>query len=139
VKEKSSDVVSGGPEVDPVLADLGRRLLRARLRYGERMDPPISVSQMAVARAIGVTGVTVGAWEAGKNDPGLPMLYRLAELYGVMLVWLLTGQGEMYEEKENGGAKPSRPPAQPSDPATTPMLADNRAALRRRRKKNGSG
>lgn len=93
---KSSDALPGDSELDPVLVAVGQRLLKARLQYGARLDPPRSVSQLEVGRLVAVTGVTVGAWEAGRNDAGVPMLYRLADFYGVLRVWLLTGQGEMY-------------------------------------------
>jgi transcriptional regulator with XRE-family HTH domain len=123
--EKSSDALPGEPEADPVLVELGRRLLRARLRYGERLDPPKSVSQAAIARLIDVTGVTVGAWEAGKNDPGLSMLNRLAELYGVRLVWLLTGLGDMYGEGDQGAPTNGAPIIGPTV-HTTPVVQSSR-------------
>jgi transcriptional regulator with XRE-family HTH domain len=87
-------------DLDPVVVALGQRLLKARLQHGARLDPPRSVSQMEAGRMLGVTGVTVGAWEAGRNDPGVSMLYRLADLYGVRRVWLLTGIGAMYGDEE---------------------------------------
>jgi transcriptional regulator with XRE-family HTH domain len=121
--EKSSDASS---EADPVLVELGRRLLRARLRFGERMDPPKSISQAHIGREFDVTGVTVGAWEAGKNDPGVPMLYRLADYYGVRRVWLLTGEGDMYDEGGNVIADP--PPKPITNPPQIPIITRGKPA-----------
>jgi transcriptional regulator with XRE-family HTH domain len=93
---KSSDALPGDAEDrDPVLVEVGQRLIDARLDYGRRLKPIRAVSQAEIGRLIGVTGVTVGAWEAGKNDAGTPMLYRLADLYGVRRAWLLAGDGDM--------------------------------------------
>lgn len=89
--------------VDPVLLALGQRLLDARLDYGRRQRPIRSVTQVEIGRVLDVSGVTVGNWEAGKNDPGVPMLNRLAELYGVNDVWLMTGKGAMRDDSGEGG------------------------------------
>jgi transcriptional regulator with XRE-family HTH domain len=129
MSEKSAGHENGNP--DPVLVELGRRLLRSRLRYGERMDPPTSVSQMAVGRSLGVAGVTVGAWEAGRNDPGVPMLYRLADLYGVRRVWLLTGDGEMYE------APPAAEPVVRQERPSDSLDVSGYATPRKHRRSNG--
>jgi transcriptional regulator with XRE-family HTH domain len=109
MKEKASDALPEDAELDPVLVALGRRLLRARLRYGERMDPPKVISQAHIGRLVDVTGVTIGAWEAGKNDPGTSMLHKLAEIYGVRLAWLASADGEMYESPGDEGEQGAKP------------------------------
>ena len=75
-----------------MLVAIGQRLVDARLDYGRHLQPIRTVSQVEIGRTLGVTGVTVGAWEAGKNDAGVPMLGKLAEIYGVRLAWLITGE-----------------------------------------------
>lgn len=95
--KKSSDALPRDAEGrDPVLVEVGQRLIDARLDWGRRMKPIRVVSQASVGRMVGVSGVTVGAWDAGKNDAGTPMLYKLADLYGVRRAWLLSGDGPMY-------------------------------------------
>lgn len=104
--DKSSDAPPGDAEArDPILVAVGQRLIDARLDYGRRLTPIRSVSQTEIGRVVGVTGVTVGAWEAGKNDAGTSMLHRLADLYGVRRAWLLTGEPPM--RHQNGGKRPT--------------------------------
>jgi len=66
-----------------------------------------------VGRILGVTGVTIGAWEGGKNDAGTSMLYKLADLYGVCRAWLLAGEGPM-RCAEATAAPPIAKPVPPS-------------------------
>lgn len=40
------------------------------------------LSQEDVAKALGVSGPAVSMWETGKTAPRMPMLKRLAALYG---------------------------------------------------------
>ncbi|MCS3456058.1 SOS-response transcriptional repressor LexA [Aeromonas sp. BIGb0405] len=52
------------------------------------------MSQVALAKKIGVTGVAVGKWESGLNQPKGRYLNDLAAALGVTVDWLLTGDGE---------------------------------------------
>lgn len=54
----------------------------------------LSLSQVALAKKIGVTGVAVGKWESGLNQPKGRYLNDLAAALGVTVDWLLTGDGE---------------------------------------------
>lgn len=40
------------------------------------------LSQAEVAEKLGVTGAAVCQWEKGKTSPKLPMLRKIAKLYG---------------------------------------------------------
>ena len=40
------------------------------------------LSQAAVAKELGITGAAVCQWEKGKTSPKLPMLRKIAKLYG---------------------------------------------------------
>lgn len=40
------------------------------------------LTQAAVAEKLGVTGAAVCQWEKGKTSPKLPMLRKIANLYG---------------------------------------------------------
>jgi DNA-binding XRE family transcriptional regulator len=76
-------------------AEFGSRVLRARLEFGARQKPPRSVSQSEVGAALGVTGVAVGSWEAGKRQPDLGTIQKLALVLGVRAAWLAFGEEPM--------------------------------------------
>lgn len=65
---------------------LGRCLALARDRRG--------LSQAAAADSIGVTRVTLSAWETGRGEPLATDLQRLARLYGLTLDQL-TGRADL--------------------------------------------
>ncbi|MFZ5587048.1 MAG: helix-turn-helix domain-containing protein [Thermodesulfobacteriota bacterium] len=50
------------------------------------------LSQTEAGKAIGVSQVTIGRWELGRDDPPVEGIIRLSRLYAVSLDWLLTGQ-----------------------------------------------
>ena len=77
---------------------LGERLKRARIESGSRSTPARDVSKAWVGRQLGVTGVAVGLWESGANEPSRATLEALARLYGVELLWLTFGRGPMYDD-----------------------------------------
>jgi SOS-response transcriptional repressor LexA len=52
----------------------------------------LSLSQVALAQKIGVSGVSVGKWESGLNQPKGRYLNELAAALGVSVDWLLTGK-----------------------------------------------
>jgi SOS-response transcriptional repressor LexA len=52
----------------------------------------LSLSQVALAQKIGVSGVSVGKWESGLNQPKGRYLKELAAALGVSVDWLLTGK-----------------------------------------------
>jgi transcriptional regulator with XRE-family HTH domain len=84
----------------------GERVLRARLEFGARQKPPRSVSQAEVAEAMGTTSVTVGRWEAGRVEPSLGTIHKLAFVLGVRAAWLAFNEEPMREEK--GQSPPTR-------------------------------
>lgn len=86
---------------------LGSRVLRARLEAGARLSPPRQITQREVAQAIGVSGVAVGTWEAGKKEPDLETIAKLATVLGVRAAWLAFGE------------EPMRLGQQPNDPVTS--------------------
>lgn len=52
----------------------------------------LSLTQVALAKKIGVSGVSVGKWESGLNQPKGRYLNDLAAALGVSVDWLLTGK-----------------------------------------------
>ena len=54
----------------------------------------IGLSQVALAKKIGVSGTSVSKWESGLNQPKGRYLNDLATALGVTVDWLLTGDGE---------------------------------------------
>ena len=96
--------------VDSTVRDrkqFGERVLRARLEFGARQKPPRSVSQSEVGGVLGVTGVAVGSWEAGRKIPDLGTIQKLAFVLGVRAAWLAFG-----EEPIRLGEGSAPPPAQ---------------------------
>jgi transcriptional regulator with XRE-family HTH domain len=71
---------------------MNNRILEVReaLGYGSDQD--------GFARLIGVSQATVSLWEAGKTMPTRTRL-KAFERSGVNIDWLLTGDGEMFNEK----------------------------------------
>lgn len=53
------------------------------------------LSQAEVAEKLGVTGAAVCQWEKGKTYPKLPMLRKIAKIYGCTV-------DELVEEEVNG-------------------------------------
>ena len=80
----------------------GQRVLRARLELGALATPVRQVTQSEIGAALGVTGVTVGRWEAGAKEPDLDTITRLARVLRVRAAWLAFGDGPMREAGENG-------------------------------------
>ncbi|MGB0732183.1 MAG: S24 family peptidase [Pontibacterium sp.] len=54
-----------------------------------------------LARLSGVSGGVVRKWRDGLSEPTASKVTALAEATGASLVWLLTGEGEMFEEKRD--------------------------------------
>jgi SOS-response transcriptional repressor LexA len=54
----------------------------------------LGLSKAALGKAIGITGVSVGKWESGLNQPKGRYLNDLAAALGVSVDWLLTGKEE---------------------------------------------
>lgn len=52
----------------------------------------LGLSKAALGKAIGITGVSVGKWESGLNQPKGRYLNDLAAALGVSVDWLLTGK-----------------------------------------------
>ncbi|MEM8959537.1 MAG: helix-turn-helix domain-containing protein [Pseudomonadota bacterium] len=64
----------------------GDRMARARDHAG--MD------QAQLARRLGVKASTVRNWEADRSEPRANRLQMLSGLWGVSIIWLLSGEGE---------------------------------------------
>jgi DNA-binding XRE family transcriptional regulator len=94
------------PQIDsnnPVNAErerkaFGQRVLRARLEFGARQKPPRSITQTELGEAMGVTGVAVGSWEAGRKQPDVGTIHKLAFTLGVRAAWLAWGEEPMRAE-----------------------------------------
>ena len=51
-----------------------------------------SMSQLELARALGISASAVGMYEQGRREPPLETVVRLAELFGVSTDYLLRGE-----------------------------------------------
>ncbi|WP_159166721.1 MULTISPECIES: LexA family protein [Aeromonas] len=58
----------------------------------------LNLSKTALAKAIGVSDVSVGKWESGLNQPKGRYLNDLAAALGVTVDWLLAGSGDGPEQ-----------------------------------------
>jgi DNA-binding XRE family transcriptional regulator len=67
----------------------GGRVFQARHELAVRRGR--AVTQVEIGKALGVTGVTVGRWEAGEKEPDLETITRLAAFFGVHPGWLAFG------------------------------------------------
>lgn len=64
---------------------LGNRMLRARIAGG--------LSQVEMARNLGVKKTTVESWETDRSEPRANHVVRLSGMLGVSPTWLLDGLG----------------------------------------------
>jgi transcriptional regulator with XRE-family HTH domain len=64
---------------------LGARMRMARLSAGLFLS--------GAAREVGVTKQAVGHWEMDRTEPPVSALQKLAKLYKINLMWLITGHG----------------------------------------------
>ena len=71
--------------------EFGLRLRRARRDAGYTLE--------AAGDAVGVVRQSVSKWEDGTNYPTPDRLQKLAELYGVSVDWLLTGDRRVAEKR----------------------------------------
>ena len=62
-------------------ANIPYRFREARLQAG--------LTTVQLAQKMGVTQAAVSHWDAGKKVPGTETLYKLADLYGVTIDYLL--------------------------------------------------
>lgn len=85
---------SGQSEADFRLG-FGDRLAEARRKAGRYASPPRSFTQTDIASHVGVTGAAVSAWEAGRNEPTMYVVQRIAALMGISPGWLAFGEGVM--------------------------------------------
>ena len=76
----------------------------------------LGLSKTALAKAIGISGVSVGKWESGLNQPKGRYLNDLAAALGVSVDWLLTGK----EEGTTGVAESPFPGYRNVEPAEIP-------------------
>lgn len=68
---------------------VGDRIRQARLDLAAARRR--EVTQVEVGRALGVTGVTVGRWEAGGAEPSLALIRKLADFLETDPRWLAFG------------------------------------------------
>lgn len=69
---------------------LGHRLTQARLNYGARRGR--FISQAELAEMIGLTGQSVGNYEAGRTEPSYEIVRKLARVLGVTAGFLAFGE-----------------------------------------------
>jgi transcriptional regulator with XRE-family HTH domain len=53
-----------------------------------------------LAKILGVAATVIATWKKGANRPNYELIFSKSESTGVNLHWLLTGEGEMFFEKQ---------------------------------------
>ncbi|MEW6378632.1 MAG: helix-turn-helix domain-containing protein [bacterium] len=56
------------------------------------------LSQLSLAKAIGISQSIISEWISGKKNPRLPALESIAKETGANLNWLILGEGPMFRE-----------------------------------------
>ncbi|MCC7438919.1 MAG: helix-turn-helix transcriptional regulator [Armatimonadetes bacterium] len=59
----------------------------------------LRLTMVALAERIGTTNGYISQIESGKTLVSIPLLISLKQVFGVNVDWLLTGQGEMFEQR----------------------------------------
>jgi transcriptional regulator with XRE-family HTH domain len=95
---------------------LGRRLFQARHALSATLG--YTVSQTAVAKALGTTGTSIGRYEAGLKVPDLLMIERLALVLRTTPCFLAFGcrectacRGALHDDDDERDSLPVPPPA----------------------------
>lgn len=70
-------------------SSFGQRLFQARLAYSSTMGR--QVTQAELAEMAGVSTATWSTWEAGRSEPPLDTIGKVAKLLGVDPGWLAFG------------------------------------------------
>ena len=73
------------------MSDIHARLKQARLAAKARNS---QITQDWVGRHFGITGKAVSGWES-RSKPESEKMPKIAEIYGVNLLWLMDGKGPM--------------------------------------------
>ena len=71
------------------------RSVREHLGVAERAE---------FASKLGIPTTTYATWERGKNEPPTTAITLLRSIFGVNIIWLLTGEGEMFSQSSPTGA-----------------------------------
>lgn len=95
---------------------LGRRVFQARLSLSSQLG--YNVTQTAVGKALGITGTSVGRYEAGLKEPDLEMVERLSMVLRTTPCYLAFGclhehtggRDVTDEDEEHGPPLPVHPP-----------------------------
>ena len=103
MSDKMSDTMQDPTSIDTYFgndtATFGDRVTAAREARG--------LSQIDLAKKLGVKLKTVRGWEEDLSEPRANKLQLMAGLMNVSLVWLLTGEGEGVADPGEGQPLPS--------------------------------
>jgi transcriptional regulator with XRE-family HTH domain len=78
--------------LSPIISDLPVRLKSARTQAG--------LSQAQTALLLHTTNISISRYETGERQPSLDTLADLAEVYGVSLGWLVSGESQLTEDEQ---------------------------------------
>lgn len=76
-----------------------KKIATFQYRFSELIDSSPK-SRSAIAAEFGVAKQTISAWTTGQSSPRLPVVYSLAEYFGVNYEWLLGFDVPKYPAKE---------------------------------------
>lgn len=81
-----------GKKPKPSKTPLGDRLLQSREKLG------FSQQRAAFAETVGLTEPMLGYYERGDRTPDALALSAYRTAHGISLTWLITGEGEMFDD-----------------------------------------
>ena len=90
-----------------------------RIRFAERLNDALdniqfpklgSGRQSRLSELLGIPVPDIGEWLKGNAFPKTSALVKLSDLTKVRSNWLLSGQGEPYDEKQNPRGEGKNPP-----------------------------
>lgn len=76
--------------------------------FGQRVQEVLDaagINRSQAMRRLGVAYTTLTKWVEGENVPNVANVIPLAELGGVHIEWLITGQGPKYVDPSRNGAE----------------------------------
>ncbi len=107
--------MAASPET-AIARSIGERIKQARKSHG--------LSQVDLARRVGVSQPAIANWESGVHDPRRLMLAKLAEVLEAPLDWLAAGDRSVVESDKHAAAAYIRRPLQ-----HVPVISLRAAAL----------
>lgn len=67
----------------------------------EKLLNSLGLNQREFAEKLGLSQSNISEWKKGRSSPTFKILKDMNKLFGISVDWLLTGEGEMFLDKES--------------------------------------